>query len=263
MFSIFKRPKKKIGIAFGGGGSRGVAHLGIIQVLQEENVNISFVSGTSIGALVGAFFADKRPIDEMIEIVDSLGYKDFMSLDLNLQGFSSSERTVGKLVKKYIKHDSFSGLGIPFSVVAADICNGVPVVLDEGKLSKSVSMSANFPMVFSPIKHDENYYVDGGLFVNVPAKQVRDLGADIVIGIDLNPNTKFSCNRKSALDMANRSIDLLIDGQNPAQHADLLVRPLKEFVSFYNMKNKKKLIEMGREAAYKEIIPFLIKKKLI
>ncbi len=261
MFFFFKK-SKKIGLALGGGGARGIAHLGILQVLNEENIPISCISGTSVGAFIGAFVAEGRPIEEMIEMVNSLKLKDFMVLDFKFQGISSSEKTIGKIVKKHIKHDSFSGLKIPFSVVTSDIDRGVPVVLKKGSLSKAVSMSANFPGLFSPIEHEGSHYVDGGVFVNVPTRQVRHLGADIVIGIDLNPEKNFSCARKSVLDVANRSIDLLIDNQQ-IRRADLIVNPVKEFYSLFETKNNKLMLEMGRKCAENEIIPFLIKKKVI
>ncbi len=259
---FFLKKSRKIGLALGGGGARGIAHVGIIQVLLEEKIDISCVSGTSIGAFVGAFLADGRSVEEMLAVVNSLTFKNLIVLDLKFQGISSSEKTVGKIVKKYIKHDSFSGLKMPFSVVTTDICKGVPVVLKKGSLSKSVSMSANFPGLFSPIEHEGSYFVDGGVFINVPTRQVRQLGADIIIGVDLNPIKKFSCVRKNAADVANRSIDLLISNQQ-IKRASLIVRPIKEYTSLYDMRNKKALIEMGRKCAKEEIIPFLRKKKII
>jgi len=259
---FFSKKSKKIGIAFGGGGVRGIAHLGIIQVLLEEKVDVFCASGTSIGALAGAFFAAGRPVEEMLAIVNSLGMKDFMAIDLHFQGLSSSEKTVGKMIKKYIKHDSFSGLKMPFSVVTTDICAGKSVTIKKGSLSKSVSMSANFPTLFSPIEHEGSFYIDGGVFVNVPTKQVRELGAGVVIGIDLNPCENFSCVKKNALDIANRSVDLLIGAQE-IRNADLIVRPIKQYHSLIDLRNKKALIEMGKKCAREEIIPFLRKKKLI
>ena len=195
-------------------------------------------------------------------IANALSLKDLMAIDLKFQGISNSERTVGRMIKKHIKHDSFEGLKIPFSVVTSDICKGIPVVIKKGILSKSVSMSANFPTLFSPIEHEGSYFVDGGVFINVPTRQVRQLGADIVIGVDLNPVKDFSCTRKNAIDVANRTIDLLI-GNQVIRRANLVVRPIQEYHSLIDMKNKKALIEMGKKCAQTEIIPYLIKKKII
>ena len=259
---FFSNKSKKIGLALGGGGARGIAHVGILQVLMEEKIEIDCVSGTSMGAFIGAFFADGRSMEEMLAIVHSLSFKDLMAIDLKFQGISSSERTVGRMIKKYIKHDSFSGLKIPFSVVTSDINKGIPVIFKKGILSKCVSMSANFPTLFSPIEHEGSYFVDGGVFINVPTRQARQLGADIVIGVDLNPVNSFSCVKKNAIDVANRTIDLLI-GNQVIKRANLIVRPIKEYHSLIDMKNKNALLEMGRICAQTEIIPYLRKKKLI
>jgi NTE family protein len=261
MFNFLKK-KKTLGIAFGGGGARGVAHIGIVQVLLENNVDISYCSGTSIGALVGAFVADKRPIEEILKISKNLGYKDLVSVDFNFQGLSNSEKTIGRIVKKYIPHDSFEGLKIPFSVVATNVCKGEPYVIKKGSLSKSVAMSACFPGVFSPVIDNGEEFIDGGIFINLPTKEVKKLGADIVIGINLNPHHNFCCKRKSSLDLLNRSLDLLISNQN-IKKADLIVHPLKDYYSLFEMNKKKELLELGRKCAENEILPFLKKKKIL
>lgn len=267
MFFFFKKSKifkqnKRIGLALGGGGARGVAHLGILQVLLEENVPIYCVSGTSIGAIIGAFFAEGIDINELTTLVNNLSLKDFLFIDFKFQGLSSSEKTIGKMIKKYIKHDTFEKLKIPFSVVATDICNAKHLVIKDGSLSKAVAMSATFPTVFSPVAHNDSFYIDGGIFVNVPTKQVRNLGANVVIGINLNPVSEFSCVRKTGIDIANRAIDLLISGQT-ISGADLVVSPIKTYFPLYDVKSKKQMLELGRKCAKEEIIPYLRQKKLI
>lgn len=261
-FNKFSKKNKKIGLAFGGGGVRGSAHIGILQVLIEENVPIHCVSGTSIGAVVGALFAEGTDIDELTALVNRLSFKDFMAIEFKFQGISSSEKTIGKLIKKYVKHDTFKGLKMPFSVVTTDVCSAKPLVIKDGCLSKAVAMSATFPTIFSPVEHNGSFFIDGGVFINVPTKQARDLGANIVIGINLNPVSDFSCVRKTGIDVANRAIDLLIESQH-IEGADLVVRPIKNYIPLYDTKNKKELIELGRKCAKEDILPFLRKKNLI
>ncbi len=179
--------KKKIGLALGGGAARGWSHIGVLRALEEKNINIDYIAGTSIGAFVGAFYA-----------IGKLEYLENFALDLDwkiiLSYFDVRFPTKGlldgnkiyKLVSKNILHKNIEETKIPFCAVATNIKTGNEVRMRTGSIVDAVRASISIPGIFTPFKKDGMYLVDGGLLNPVPVDVVREMGADIVIAVDLN-----------------------------------------------------------------------------
>jgi NTE family protein len=183
--------RKKVGLALGSGAARGLAHIGVLRVLHQENIPIDMIAGTSIGAVIGALYALGRKIDRIEEAADSIDWKRLLSLlDITLPrtGLIGGKRILA-WGKSVIGRDvQFSDLQIPFACVATDIMTGHEIVIDKGSVMDAVRASFSIPGVFSLVKQEGRYLVDGGLVNPVPVSTVRSMGAQIVIAVNVMPD---------------------------------------------------------------------------
>lgn len=182
-----RRRTGKVGLALGGGAARGGAHLGVLKALDEAGIQVDYVAGTSIGALVGAVYA-AGTIDELESFARGLEWRQMVTfLDV---AFPSSGLIDGQKVTRFIEelvgHRSFVGLSPPLSVVASDLNGGLEVVIHDGDLVDAIRASISVPGIFRPVRKGGALLVDGGLVNPVPVTAVRRMGADIVIAVDLN-----------------------------------------------------------------------------
>lgn len=175
----------KIGVTLSGGGFRGVAHLGVLQYLYELKIFPDEISGTSAGALLGAFIAAGYKPQEILEFCKKEKFFSYSDISVKSGGLFSTV-IFEKLVKKYIPHDSFEGLNIPLYVAATDLTHARSLVFNQGNLSFAVKASCCFPLVFQPVLHnDGSYLCDGGILNNFPLEQVR-ANCNKVIGINVD-----------------------------------------------------------------------------
>lgn len=178
---------QKIGLALGSGSARGWAHIGVIRALAEAGIEISHVAGTSIGALVGAAFALEK-IDVLEEFACQLDWKQIVSfLDVTFprSGLIDGGK-VTDLFRSHAREMNIEELPLPFCAVATDLATGGEVVLSRGDLAEAIRASISIPGIFTPVKHNGVFLVDGGLVNPVPVTAVRNMGADCVIAVDLN-----------------------------------------------------------------------------
>ncbi|MCC6287719.1 MAG: patatin-like phospholipase family protein [Chitinophagaceae bacterium] len=178
--------KKNIGITLSGGGFRGIAHLGILKYLFEQNIKPDVISGASVGSLIGAFIAHGYAPDEILQFSKKeklFSYSDFFTS----RGGLFSTIVFEKLIKKYIPHDSFENLKIPLYVAVTDITHAKSLIFKEGSLSFAIKSSCCFPLVFQPVLYNKDTYLcDGGLLNNFPVEQLRSI-CNKVIGINVDP----------------------------------------------------------------------------
>ncbi len=260
LFPNFLDARKKVGLVLGGGGAKGVAHIGVLKVLEEANIPIDYIAGTSMGAIVGGLYSvgySASEIDSMVAAQDwELLLSDRVKRD-NLTfpekensehyvvsfpfGKEKKDRMAGGVIKGQNLqnlfsnltigyHDSvdFKTLPIPFSCVAVDLVNGKEFVFEKGSLPIAMRASMAIPAVFTPIKLDSMILVDGGLNNNYPADVVKAMGADIIIGVDLGTSDlKNLQNLNSPIDLVGQIVAL--HGYDKYTHnteiTDLLIRP--------------------------------------
>jgi NTE family protein len=183
---------RKIGLALGGGAARGGAHLGVIKALEEARIQVDYVAGTSVGALVGAAYT-AGTIDQLEHFTKNLEWHKmaaFLDVALPFSGLIDG-RKVTRFLEELVGTQSFVGLSPSLSVVACNLNGGHEVVLRDGDLVEAVRASISIPGIFRPIIKDEEILVDGGLVNPVPVSAVREMGADIVIAVDLNHKVAF------------------------------------------------------------------------
>jgi NTE family protein len=173
-----------IGLALGGGFARGIAHIGVLKVLEEENIPISLVAGTSVGALIGAAYCSGVTIPELEQMAARVRFKDFARWTLSRYGFASNERMI-KFLSSILKVKTFEELLIPLAVTATDFSTGAGVVFHSGPLVDPVRASCAYPGMFLPVKIRGRLLVDGMLAHPVPTVPLREMGAQRVLAVHL------------------------------------------------------------------------------
>lgn len=182
---------KTLGLALGGGGARGVAHVGFIKALEENGIKPNYISGTSMGAVVGGCYAKGMHIDEIRDIVLKIKAMDIVDISpASITQLSLlKSKKVQRLFLQYIGDTTFDDLEVPFVCTAVDVYSGKLVNLNKGSVALAVQASSCIPSVFRPVKLDDQLLVDGGVLCRLPVEQVRNMGSDVVIGIDVLKNT--------------------------------------------------------------------------
>ena len=180
---------KKIGYALGGGAARGLSHIGVLKVLEEHNIFPDIITGTSMGALIGALYAGGITISDIKQLALRLDFKRLVLLadiTLPLSGLMGGKRVIS-LLKSILGDLTFSQLKYDFACVATDINTGEQVILREGSLIEAVRASISLPGIFTPVRIKGRYLVDGGLVNEVPVSVCRQMGAEYVVGVNVIP----------------------------------------------------------------------------
>lgn len=184
-------PPASLGIALGSGGARGLAHIGILEALAELDFHPEFVTGTSIGSIVGAAYADNR-LPQLHDLAVSIDLRTFlfkiMDFGMPRSGLVEGKR-IQQLLEELLPDTSFEKLRKPFRCVAAALKTGDEVVFSSGPLIPAIRASISIPGIFTPIEIDGRHLIDGGLVNPIPVDQVRELGAKTVIAVDVNHGT--------------------------------------------------------------------------
>lgn len=182
------KTSKKVGLALGSGGPRGLAHIGVIQALLEHDIPIDVVTGTSAGALIGGLYASLGTIEEVEKIATSLSKKDLLWVFSDI-GFPSGiiqGNNITEYIQKLLHHILIESLPKPFAAVATDLRTGDAVTFTSGNLATAIHASFAIPVVFEPVFINNTYMIDGACSCPVPVKPAKELGADIVIAVNLD-----------------------------------------------------------------------------
>ena len=202
---------KKVGIALGGGGTRGFAHLGVLKALEEKGIKIDVVSGTSAGAIVGSLIASGKTSDEAYRLMKKNKLTDFAKIKMPVNGFMSLER-MGEKLREMLSSLNFSDLKLPFYTSVTNILTGKLEYISDGNVVKAVQASSSIPIIFSPVEINGQLYVDGGLLDNVPVKPLVDK-CDIIIAVEIMPLEKVEKVEKIT-DIAERIFHISVKSLN-------------------------------------------------
>ena len=243
---------KKLGFALGSGGSRGVAHIGFLKAMEENGIVPDFVSGCSMGSVVGSCYCKGMSADEMYNEVKKLKPSELFDLSLlplNNGALLRSNKMQKKL-EKYLGDLNFEQLKIPFACVATDLITGKTKVFSgEEKVLTAVVSSSSIPGVFKPVQYGEEVLVDGGVACRVPIDQVRDMGAEVVVGVDVLGNVRYCDKKFNMLSVIFRMIDisdgLATDLRLEKQKPDIILRPDMGDMSQYKFKELDKAYQSG------------------
>jgi NTE family protein len=221
-----KKPNKyKIGLALGGGGTRGFAHLGALKAFEEQGILFDCLAGTSIGSLVGALYASGMTADDMIQKAKELKIKDIRTSKLPF--VPSKTDKLEEILKEYIGDAVFSELKIPLTVVAVDLISAREVHLESGSVIKAVAGSCAVPAVFNPVEFDSFMLTDGGVQNTIPSGVLRNKGCKVVIAIDVNPSRGYGTNSFKLIDVVAASIRIMMksNAEKGRMYADIVISP--------------------------------------
>ncbi len=243
---------KKLGLALGSGGSRGVAHVGFLKALEESGITPDYICGCSMGSVVGAAYASGLSPDKIWEIVEKLRLLDFITPSRKRGGLFGTKK-MRALLEKYIGDITFEDLKIPFHCIAVDMISQKIVEFSTGSVLEGVVASSSIPAVFHPTEKEGMRLVDGGILERVPVPQVKAMGADIVVAVDVlgQKSCKEDCPR--TLGMLLEMIDLMDNyrtkrrKQENADIIDFWIEPKLENMSQYSLKQVRFAYEKGYE----------------
>lgn len=258
-----KSTTPRIGLALGSGGSRGLAHIGVLKMLEQNNIKIDCIAGTSIGAMIGGFYSAGIDTQALEKIALDTNWRMIFSLvDPHLkQGLIGGEK-IKKFIEKQVGKKMIENCQIPFTAVATDIKTGEIAHLNNGSLSQAIRASISIPLVFKPVKIGTKMLADGGLSAPVPVAAVRQMGADIVIAINLDKHYYEDTWKPKLLGIAQNSLDILRHhlALENSKGADIIINIDAGKNYWYQFLNGQDKITTGEKAAL-EILPEL--KKLI
>jgi NTE family protein len=240
--------RKRVGLALGGGGARGMAHVGVIRVLEREGIPIDCIAGTSAGSLVGAVYAAGIRGHRLLEMALQIRWRDIAQLVWPRQGFVSFAKMEAYLTG-LLGDLTFADLDLPYAAVTADLATGEQVVLKEGRLAPAVRASCSVPGIVTPVEIDGRVLVDGGVANNLPISVVRDLGADVVIAVGLGaPPGDIP---RGPLQIATAALDfLLIHAADDPATADVhLPIPVWGLASIVRTSRRHRFASIGQQAA--------------
>lgn len=253
--------RKKVGLALGSGGSRGFCHIGVLQVLEENNIPIDFVSGCSMGAIVGGCYCSGVSLSQLYGISEKITQRVVMDINISKKNFGIIQgRRAVNVIKPLIGERNIEDCDIPFRATATDICSGTLKVFDSGKVIDAVRASMSIPVAFHAVENNEQIFVDGGVMESIPIDCCKAMGADVVIAVDALGGVPSTDYRPSGfLDIMERSYLLLnwVSARENIKKADVVIIPEQGNRSTFRFKDNLYSIEQGRIAAL-EMLPQII-----
>jgi NTE family protein len=243
----------RIGLALGGGAARGFAHIGVIQVLEEHGIRPDLVVGTSAGSLVAALYASGKSGAELGTLAQTMDESALTDWSFPGRGLIR-----GEALARYVRGQThgllIEQMKLPLGIVATDLADGAPVLFQRGDTGSAVRASSAVPAIFQPVKIGTREYVDGGLVSPVPVRYARQMGAELVVGVDISTPPDGGATGDAfrmllqTFSIMGRSISTL-----ELKEADLVIRPALLGVSSADFTARMKAIESGREAALAQL----------
>ena len=260
-----KNKNVKIGLALGGGGARGFAHLGAIKAFEEYGLKFDYVAGTSAGSLVGAFYSNGWSFEQMYNMAKNFKEKDIRRSKIPLMPSSTEgieEIITGNLGDIDIRENS-----IPLAVVAVDILSTKECVITKGNLAKAVAGSCAVPAIFQPVEFEDRLLSDGGLQNTLPSNVPKLFGCDYVVAVDVNPSRTYGAKSTKILDVLGATIRILMkkNAETGYEFGDIVIQPETKRFKSTKMEGYDEMIEEGYRATIEkmpEILELFNKKPL-
>lgn len=238
----------KVGVALGGGFARGVAHIGVLRVLEEHEIPIDFIAGTSVGALIAAAYASGTTLEHMAQQSAITRFRDFGRWTLSRMGMASNE-PLQDFLQRLTPAKYFHELRIPLAIAATDLLQGASVHFTEGEIGPALRASCAYPGLFLPVEHKDHYLVDGFLTEQVPAPAVRKMGAEMVIGVHLEPGL-LQTKPRNTIEVISRSFSIIQSVANQPWRGmtDVLIEPNVHHILWDEFVKSPQLIAAGEDA---------------
>lgn len=257
-YTVFKKNKTNhkpvVALVLGSGGARGYAHIGVIEVLEENGIKPDFIVGTSAGSIVGSIYASGKSAQELRDIALKMQVHDVRDFNIKLQGFLDGKK-VESYVNRQVDNLPLEDLKIPLYVVATELKHGEKVVFNKGSTGQAVRASISIPSMFIPVNINGNEYVDGGLVSPVPVNIAKELGADIVIAVDILAQPVHT-ETSNVWGMFNQNINIMQSklAAEELKNADVVIQPdLREKAHIFDVKGRENTMQAGIDAASEKI----------
>ncbi len=262
-YMVIKEPKKmppsrilekkpRVALALGGGAFHGIAHVGVLKVLEDAGIPIDYIVGSSAGSLVGCMYADQPHADLLLGLIKTTKASNVFDFSLfrSREGFVSGKR-LQKFIRTQCRAENIEDLKIPFTAMVTDLINGRSLALSSGPIAPSVNASSAIPLVFEPVKMYGLTLVDGGILDNIPADVARATGADIVIAVDIMASHDSVIEIDNFIKVGFRAILLMASQFKATQtvHADIVITPDLKDIPYLSGKYNIKAYEAGIKAA--------------
>jgi NTE family protein len=246
--------RPKVGVALGGGFARGIAHVGVLRALEQNEIPIDFIAGTSVGALIASAYASGTSLDDMAHQASLTRFRDFGRWTLSRMGMASNDR-LQDFLQRLSTAKYFHQLRIPCAIVATDLLKGESVHFTDGEIGPALRASCAYPGLFLPVEYRNHFLVDGFLTEQVPAPAVREMGADVVISVHLEPGLLDSPPRNT-IEVISRSFSIIQSVANQPWRAasDVLIEPNVHHILWDEFVKSPQLIAAG-ESATLEAMP--------
>jgi NTE family protein len=238
----------RIGLALGGGAARGFAHIGVIQALEESGLRPDLVVGTSAGSLVAALYASGKRPAELVQLADAMDESAITDWAFPGRGLIRGE-ALARFVREHTGGRTIEAMAVPLGIVATDLDSGAPILFQRGDTGMAVRASSAVPAVFQPVRIGAREYVDGGLVSPVPVRFARQMGAELVIAVDISAAPEGNATG-DAMRMLLQTFAIMGRSINnfELRDADVVLRPRLPGVSGADFAARKKSIQAGREA---------------
>lgn len=241
--------QKKVSLVLGAGSARGLAHIGVIQVLEENNIPVDLIVGSSMGAMVGGIYACGADIKMLGRMLHHMDMNILFDVKIPRMGFIAGNK-INSFLSLLTKNKKFEDLNLPLAMVATDLISGQEIVLREGSIAEAIRASISIPGVFYPVKRDGMVLVDGAVLNRLPIETARTLGAATIVAVDVSFGEGKKVVVNNALDVIMTALDLM-----QKQHfdliyekADILIQPEVGNFSPRDFNRARELIELGRKA---------------
>lgn len=245
-----------ISLALSGGAARGIAHIGVIKVLQEEGIQVSAVAGSSIGAIIGALLCRGMSWQDMRDIAQTITWGELVQPAVSPMGLVKTDR-LEQFIDELLEGADFQELSTPLTVTAFDITHARPVQLTTGPVASAVRASASIPGIFIPVMRDETLLVDGGVSDNLPVLALDDLVERTVprVAVDLNPWSEGHSVPGNLLEVTFRTFMALMwnTSQEGRHAADLVIQPDIAHIGYHDLDSREELFAAGENAAQRAL----------
>ncbi|MDP3058213.1 MAG: patatin-like phospholipase family protein [bacterium] len=242
---------KTIGLALGGGGARGVAHIGVLSAIEEAGLTVHSIAGTSVGSLIGALYASGMSPAKMLEIAEHIGWSDLVSLTVPRASLVNATKMV-QMIDELLGEADFTNLLIPFVAIACDLRTGEEIVLREGNVSTAVIASSSIPGIFAPVEMGGRLLVDGGIVNTVPVNVAKKLGADVVLAVSLLEKISDTGHLGNIFDILTQALEIYQRSQ-VMDKPDILIIPDLGGESLGSLSNARRYYEAGKAATEKAL----------
>jgi len=239
-----------IGLALGGGFACGFAHLGILKVLEQHHIRVSHIAGTSVGSVFAGAYASGAPLARILATGRTIRFRDIARWRVSRLGLASNHR-LADVIERVFDSKQFEDMKVPLAVVATDLASGDPVVFQQGPLVEAVRASCAYPGLFEPIQIGTRWLADGGLVAPVPTLAVRRLGARLVVAVSVGTQDGSRNAPKNIFQVVARAVSAAQKHQLDTwdRHADLVIRPDVQDISWDDFGRSSEAIEAGEAAA--------------